>query len=586
MERGEPAFRWIRQHRRYDWGLFWIHRQRQCYRRPVGPGKHSDPFRQSGLRLDEHPVFGKPDDRTIDPKCFHWTRRASALGTLDLSDAELLRLHDGFNSITIGDAAAGTGAVAIDSALFTDPLTIVGGGSINVNGLNAGANPVTLTARTGSKLIQESLTTGTNVTASRLVVNGQLSPQAGSIGQFIVDGDVVMASDDTYNVQINSALARDQLQVLGAGRNVDLGGASLTVIGSANLNQSWVIIDNVSSLSTVSGTFNGLAEGSVVMLGAIPLRITYHGGTDNNDVVLSYSNNQPPTVAANAAAVSANEGGVAMNSGTFSDPQGNSTVTISSGGIGTVSQNNTNGTWSWSLNAADGPSGPFTVTITATDDQSAAANATFTYAVNNVAPTISLNGNATVNEGSVYTLNLGAVTDPGSDTITSYIINWGDGTNSGLITGNPANTTATHTFADGPSTQINNVTVTDEDGNFLAGTLSVQVLNVAPSATLQSNTGVIYGNDATASFGEIFDSSTIDTAAGLRYAFSLDTDTTGTVTYATAGTVTSADFGVLNAGTHTVYARIFDKDDGFTPYTMSLVVNQAHVSVTTDARNV
>ena len=32
-----------------------------------------------------------------------------------------------------------------------------------------------------------------------------------------------------------------------------------------------------------------------------------------------------------------------------------------------------------------------------------------------------------VNEGSLYTLTLGAVTDPGTDTVTDYVVHWGDG---------------------------------------------------------------------------------------------------------------------------------------------------------------
>ncbi len=37
-------------------------------------------------------------------------------------------------------------------------------------------------------------------------------------------------------------------------------------------------------------------------------------------------------------------------------------------------------------------------------------------------------GAANVNEGSTYSLTLGAVTDPGTDTVTSYVVHWGDGT--------------------------------------------------------------------------------------------------------------------------------------------------------------
>ena len=47
--------------------------------------------------------------------------------------------------------------------------------------------------------------------------------------------------------------------------------------------------------------------------------------------------------------------------------------------------------------------------------------------VNNVAPSIAISGAASVNEGSPYSLTLGAVTDPGTDTVTSYVVHWGDG---------------------------------------------------------------------------------------------------------------------------------------------------------------
>ncbi len=219
----------------------------------------------------------------------------------------------------------------------------------------------------------------------------------------------------------------------------------------------------------------------------------------------SVSSNSPPAVIANTAAVSANEGGTLSNTGTFSDQNGNSTVTLSAS-IGTVTQNNTNGTWSWSHNVADGPASG-TVTITARDNQNAAATATFSYSVNNIAPTISLSGNATVDEGSPYTLNLGVVTDPGQDTITSYKINWGDGVIDSF-TGNPANTTATHTYADGPNNQTHRVTVTDEDGTVVAGELSVLVLNVAPTIAIKGAASVQEGSPYSLIVGAISDPGT------------------------------------------------------------------------------
>ena len=68
------------------------------------------------------------------------------------------------------------------------------------------------------------------------------------------------------------------------------------------------------------------------------------------------------------------------------------------------------------------------VTITATDSDGAPTSTTFELVVVNVVPTIALSGAASVDEGSTYTLTLGTVTDPGADTVTSYVVDWDDGT--------------------------------------------------------------------------------------------------------------------------------------------------------------
>ncbi|UCH89829.1 MAG: PKD domain-containing protein, partial [Thermoplasmata archaeon] len=60
---------------------------------------------------------------------------------------------------------------------------------------------------------------------------------------------------------------------------------------------------------------------------------------------------------------------------------------------------------------------------------------TATITINDVAPTLGLTGPASVSEGSIYTLGLSS-SDPGTDTITSWEIDWGDG-NIETVTGNP-----------------------------------------------------------------------------------------------------------------------------------------------------
>jgi uncharacterized delta-60 repeat protein len=99
-----------------------------------------------------------------------------------------------------------------------------------------------------------------------------------------------------------------------------------------------------------------------------------------------------------------------------------------------------------------------------------AAVSTLPVQVNDVAPTVSIYGVSSVNEGAPYTLNLSA-TDPGQDTIGSWSINWGDG-NIQTVTGNPS--TVTHSYDVAGADSIS-ATATNEDGTFAAKTLSLDV---------------------------------------------------------------------------------------------------------------
>src|SRR6185369_9293513 len=96
---------------------------------------------------------------------------------------------------------------------------------------------------------------------------------------------------------------------------------------------------------------------------------------------------------------------------------------------------------------------------------------------------LSVTGDPSVDEGSLYTLNLSA-TDPGADTIQNWNINWGDGTVE-TIHGNPSS--VTHTYANGDASYQIQATATDEDGTYAAAPLPVQVRDVAPTPTLSGN---------------------------------------------------------------------------------------------------
>src|SRR5262249_20745204 len=139
---------------------------------------------------------------------------------------------------------------------------------------------------------------------------------------------------------------------------------------------------------------------------------------------------------------------------------------------------------------------------------------TLSVTVNNVPPTIALSGDSGVDEGSVYTLNLGAITDPGNDdTIVGYIIDWGDGT---IISfdRDPTSTTSTHTYTTDTNRLISYTTLYRAGTHPNAGTLSVTVNNVPPTIALSGDSSVDEGSVYTLNLGAITDPGNDDTIFG------------------------------------------------------------------------
>ncbi|MFO0968633.1 MAG: right-handed parallel beta-helix repeat-containing protein [Gemmataceae bacterium] len=161
---------------------------------------------------------------------------------------------------------------------------------------------------------------------------------------------------------------------------------------------------------TASGTGGAIATVATVVNGATDQRGVLR--TVNGVVDIGAFEWTAPTVAADTASVSASEGSSVTNTGTFHDENGNNTVLLTAS-IGTVIQHNGSGTWSWSLGVNDGPVGPFTVTITATDNFGATAVALFSYSGANVTPVAAITGPSTGVRNQPLTYRLTA-TDPGA----------------------------------------------------------------------------------------------------------------------------------------------------------------------------
>ncbi|MGB5036285.1 MAG: PKD domain-containing protein, partial [Blastocatellia bacterium] len=119
----------------------------------------------------------------------------------------------------------------------------------------------------------------------------------------------------------------------------------------------------------------------------------------------------------------------------------------------------------------------YTVSATATDEDGTYSANTRAVTVNNVAPTLTINGPATVLEGSDYVLTLNSA-DPGADTISSWTITWGDGSPVQTVMGNPSS--VSHVYANGLNNYTISATATDEDGSYSANMQAVTVNNARP----------------------------------------------------------------------------------------------------------
>jgi hypothetical protein len=126
------------------------------------------------------------------------------------------------------------------------------------------------------------------------------------------------------------------------------------------------------------------------------------------------------------------------------------------------------------------------------------------------------------------------------------------------------------------------VTATDKDHAAGSASFTVAVTNVAPTATLSNNSPINEGGSATVSFSGASDPSSADTAAGFHYSLACNGNAASlAATYAAAGTSASTSCGFNDNGSYSVLGRIFDKDNGHSDYSTTVVVKNVAPSVST-----
>ena len=130
------------------------------------------------------------------------------------------------------------------------------------------------------------------------ITSGDIQPGT-SAGPLHVNGDFSVVGDGSFTAFLSGDLPGDGYAQVVVGGNVTLGG-TFGLYGSASYHPArgtvFTLIDNQGP-AAVSGTFNGLPEGSLVHLVDEEFRLSYAGG-DGNDVTLTYLGKPTMTVVA------------------------------------------------------------------------------------------------------------------------------------------------------------------------------------------------------------------------------------------------------------------------------------------------
>ena len=186
------------------------------------------------------------------------------------------------------------------------------------------------------------------------------------------------------------------------------------------------------------------------------------GGTTSG---LDFGNHLPPVADAGGPYVVKEGETLILDASASSDPQGDPlTVMWDVDGDGDFDENISGLTVQLDTNTLASlglDDGPQSVTITANvSDGTYSSQASVSLTVQNVVPAIVVAGPTEFFAGNEYPLQLGAVTDPGPDTVTQWIISWGDGESDVYAPGDEV----FHIYEEFGQTYTIRVNLMDEDG--------------------------------------------------------------------------------------------------------------------------
>src|SRR5437763_8396653 len=284
----------------------------------------------------------------------------------------------------------------------------------------------------------------------------------------------------------------------------------------------------------------------------------------------------PPVVTAPANQTATTGVAASVTLCSFTEPGADSpwavTVNWGDGSTNTTSHLSATGTITAQSHTSS-TGGSKTVTVSVKDKDNATGSNTFTIAVN-TRPTANAGGPYSGNEGSAIQLDGSCSSDPDAGDTLTYAWSVLGGAPCSLSSATAQKPTITCT--DNGSFTVS-LTVTDNHGaSSTASNATVNVANVAPSATFGNTGPVNEGQSFQLSLSGASDPSSTDTAAGLQYAFDCG-DGSG---YGAFGASNSATCATTDNGVRSVKGKIKDKDGGVNEYTGSVTVNNVAPTAT------
>jgi Ca2+-binding RTX toxin-like protein/WD40 repeat protein len=204
--------------------------------------------------------------------------------------------------------------------------------------------------------------------------------------------------------------------------------------------------------------------------------------------------------------------------------------------------------------------GVYAIAVTATDEDGSYAVDPLLVSVANVAPVCALSGTAHSDEGSNFALAIGSPYDPGEDTVTHYLIDWGDGSAVQTVQapepeadGFVPALSVLHVYGDGEQQVAISLTLIDEDGEHQdVAALLLEVRNVAPTIRLSGPVSVDEGSVYTLTLSEVF-----DPGADTVLEYVVHWGDGEIASYQTSGKVTHVFYG---AAERTITVDVIDED--------------------------